>query len=552
MRRYLLFCLAVLFLVACSGEFDDEYYEDEGYEEGYDDEEYDDEEYDDEEYDDEEYDDEEYVDEEYEDEEYEDEQAEEPLASDESQEIAAAVPPLVTNSGQFATADCPFNFDNQYNITCGYLTVPENRETGSDATIDLAIAILHAGQGNPEPDSVIYLDGGPGGSALSSLEAEPESWAAYGFARTRDIVFIDQRGTGYSQPSLNCPEMDEDFEGLDNELDCLRRLKAEGIDVTAYNTAENAADVDALADALGLESYNLVGISYGTRLALAVMRDHPDKVRSVILDSPFPPNADPATDEASLTYDRILALIALCEQDLECAGAYPNLEEVLIETVERMNSDPPGDELDGDTLLQTIYQALFSADEYASAIPLMIYLSYEEDYSFLEEIADELLGGGFTRLYQAENDGDSEGMYTSVMCHDEFSFATADQAEDRTADQVPVELRYSLAAASLEFFELCDAWGAGEAADWANAAVVSDIPTLIVVGELDPATPPVWGELTVQTLENGVLYTVRSSGHSLLSTNDCVIGLSSDFIANPDAPLNDGCIDQQPNISFEY
>ena len=548
MRRYLLFCLAILFLVACGGEFEDEFYEDEG-----------------EAYADEEevvpvVEDEEYVDEEegvpvVEDEEYVDEEEGVPVVEDEEyvdEEEGAPAAASIESSGQFATAECPFDVDRQYDITCGYLTVPENRETGSDTTIDLAIAILHAGQDNSEPDPVIYLDGGPGGSALSSLEAEPDSWAAYGFARTRDIVFIDQRGTGYSQPSLNCPEMDDDYEGLDNELDCQRRLLEAGIDLTAYNTAENGTDVADLADALGLESYNLVGISYGTYLALAVMRDHPEKVRSVVLDSPFPPNSDPAIDEAALTYDRILALIALCEQDTECLGAYPDLETVLIETVERMNSDPPSDDMDGDLLLQTIYQALFSADQYASAIPLLIYLSYEEEYDFLAEIADELLGGGFSRPRQSDNDGDSEGMYTSVLCHDEFSFATADQAEDRTADVVPVELRTSLSSASLEFFELCEAWGAGEAADWANAAVVSDIPTLIVVGELDPATPPVWGELALQTLENGVLYIVGGSGHSLLSTNDCVINLSSDFIADPYAPLNDSCIDQQPAIDFEY
>jgi len=524
-KKLLFLSFVLLLLVACGGEFDDEGYpiDDFAYE-------------DDEAYPADDMD--EYME--------NDDMMDEP-ESNSSTGVATA------GSGDFAETDCPFDVANRYNVSCGILTVPENRTTNNGQTIEIAIAILPAGSNSAEPDPVIYLEGGPGGSALSSLEAEPDAWAEYGFARNRDIIFIDQRGTGYSSPSLNCPEMDDDYEGIDNELDCLDRLLDEGVDVTAYNSVENAADVNALAEALGLDSYNLVGISYGTRLGLAVMRDHPQRVRSVVLDSPFPPNADPATNEAALTYDRILAVIDLCEQDLECSGAYPDLEQVLIDTVEWMNTEPPSDDLDGDTLLQVLYQALFSADEYASAVPLLIYLSYEEDYSFLEEIADELLGGGYSRPFQSyENDGDSEGMYTSVMCHDEFVFSSLDQMEDATADAVPTELRTALSAATAEFFELCNEWGAGTADPFVNAAVVSDIPTLVMVGELDPATPPVWGQLTVDTLSNGQLHIFGGGGHSLLSTNQCAMQLASDFIDNPTGSLDSSCVQQQPAIQFEY
>jgi len=187
--------------------------------------------------------------------------------------------------------ELPDGFVEGEDIECGYLLVPENRaKPGNTPTIELAFAIVYAPTEDVQPDPIIYLAGGPGGNAV----ADVESWLEIPYLGDRDLILLDQRGTGYSLPSLNCPEVEageEEVEaGEDNGTEaCRDRLIDEGVDLQAYNSAENAADVADLRVALEYDEWNLYGISYGTRLALTVMRDHPEGVRSVIIDSVYPP-----------------------------------------------------------------------------------------------------------------------------------------------------------------------------------------------------------------------------------------------------------------------
>ena len=164
------------------------------------------------------------------------------------------------------------------NIDCGYLFVPETRDDSSSPSIQLAYAVLYAPTESPQPDPVIYLAGGPGGSAVKELDG----WLDAPYLQDRDLVLLDQRGTGYSLPTLNCPEMEQAVQ--DATQACRDRLVEEGVDLQAYSSVENAADVADLRVALGYDEWNLYGISYGTRLALTVMRDHPEGVRSVVLE----------------------------------------------------------------------------------------------------------------------------------------------------------------------------------------------------------------------------------------------------------------------------
>ena len=476
---------------------------------------------------------------------------------------------------QFAWNDCPFRSREaeSYGVRCGTLTVKENRVVLQDKMIDLAVAIMPAAGSTglltidslAQSDPIIFLDGGPGGSALLSLESEVEGWASYGFAQERPLIFIDQRGTGYSQPDLNCEELDGE-EGTESELArrCRDRLIDEGIDLSAYNTAENGADVAELVRLLNLESYNLLGVSYGTRLALVIMRDHPEKLRSVVLDSPFPPNADPAKEEAALTYDRMRALFELCAEDSACNSRFPDLENIFLITVDQLNTDAVdgglfGEPIDGEYLTSVVSRGLFSADDYLFLLPLMIYDAYEGDYTLLQEIGGELLGyqrpvGARQTVYQTENgenDGDSEGMFYSVMCHDEIHFSNYTEAETYTIANVPAEVADNLFLPTVQTFNVCDFWGSGSALPLEERAVSSDIPTLVLAGEFDPATPPEWGRLTVETLSNSFYYEIPGAGHSLSSVNDCAIELIDRFFANPAGPLDAGCIAAIEPVLFE-
>jgi pimeloyl-ACP methyl ester carboxylesterase len=202
----------------------------------------------------------------------------------------------------FTSSSCDFIVPGGRDVTCGYLTVPEDRTQPDGAAVRLHVAVFLSESGNPAPDPVVYLEGGPGGEPLETLIFTFEDYFAP-YLTERDVIIFDQRGTGLSEPSLACPELVEaSLEYLDDVLsdeeeadvylgamtDCRERLLADGVNLAAYNSRENAADLNDLRIALGYDEWNLYGISYGTKLALTTMRDFPEGIRSVVLDSAYP------------------------------------------------------------------------------------------------------------------------------------------------------------------------------------------------------------------------------------------------------------------------
>lgn len=446
----------------------------------------------------------------------------------------------VSSTSTFQFTTCPFDAPSG-DIECGTLTVPEDRSDASAPTIDLAVAIVAAPDGATEPP-LVYLAGGPGGSGIDDYIADPEGWN-YPFLQNRDLILLDQRGTGYSEPTLDCPEFAE-VDAQDNpDALCYERLLDEGINLMAYNTQENGADVADLRLALGIEKWDLLGISYGTRLALEVMRNHPAGVRAVILDSPFPPNADTPVDEVYSFTDALAELFADCERDDYCRENYPDLETVFLDTVQRLNDE--GGEIFGDDLVF----ALSSAFSDTSLIPLLPYVIYEvanDNFDALDEISAE---GDFARLrYQDDEDrSDSEGMYNSVICHDEYALGDYERVETAVSGNIPVELEGALLQSTFDLVSLCEYWNPMTAVD--NTAVTSNISTLILVGQYDVATPPRWATLTAATLPNSTVVEVPGAGHSLLSSVECTIAIADDFLANPDQSPDTSCLD---DIEWPY
>jgi pimeloyl-ACP methyl ester carboxylesterase len=188
-------------------------------------------------------------------------------------------------------------------IVCGRLIVPENRARPSSPTISLQVAIVLSPASEPAAP-IVYLEGGPGGSAVVNV---PDVWTRSALRRHTDLLIVDQRGTGYSTPSLDCPEF------LDDEADdpvraCRDRLTAAGVDLGAYQSRESARDVADLLAVLNIEKATLFGVSYGTRLALTIMRDHPKRIVSAILDGVYPPHVNSYNEQAEngfLAFERL-------------------------------------------------------------------------------------------------------------------------------------------------------------------------------------------------------------------------------------------------------
>ena len=468
--------------------------------------------------------------------------------SDEAVAQAPAMDTQTQTGSQLRMTPCPFAPPPAGTVVeCGLLSVSENRSRSDSPTIELAVAILRAAGSSVKPDPIIFLDGGPGSSALLSLSDDYEGWLNYPFHQNHDMIFIDQRGTGWSTPSLNCPEVEE---GLDNaEQICHDRLVAEGIDLTAYNTAENAADVAALWQTMGYQQVNLFGVSYGTRLGLAVMRDHPQGIRSVVLDSPFPPNLDLPTEEALSNWSAIQVMFQSClTDDPLCAEAYPNLEAVFLETVDRLNEAPEAFddfEVTGDDLVDTMVQALY-VPELIPLLPRAIYEMSQGEFETYEIVVADT--GGFARSGQLQADedrSDSEGMFTSVTCRDEYAFGDYGRAEARALAELPPALVEGLFYSnSGNLFETCDFWGAGQADPRENEAVTGDIPTLILAGQFDPVTPPDWGRITAQSLSRAYFFELPGFGHSLSSDPGCPTTLITQFFENPEVAPDSSCINE--------
>ena len=460
----------------------------------------------------------------------------------------------------FETADCEFSVPGGRDVECGYLTVPENRDDVENGrTIRLHVAIFASESENPAPDPIIYLEGGPGGDALETVPLIFEDRFSP-FLANHTFIMFDQRGTGYSEPSLACPEViDLTFETLDDDLtieegqtlqlealtECRERLVAEGVDLTAYNSAENAADVADLRWALGYEEWNVYGISYGTRLAQTLVRDYPQGVRSVILDSAYPLAANLQT-ETAFNADRAFSVFFTgCAADEACAEAYPDLEQVFSDLVDQLNEAPitiqvfnliDGQQYDalinGDVMVSLLFQALYSV-EITPLMPKLIYDVRDGRTTDLSTILSSFL---------AQQEFFSQGMQLSVQCNEEISFGTPGEA--LAAPNFPyLAPVFEAGIVTGEFgFAVCDMWQAGQADPVENEPVTSDIPTLILAGEYDPITPPSWGQNVGERFSDSYYFEFPGIGHGASVSGDCPLGITLDFLAEPTEQPDAVCI----------
>jgi pimeloyl-ACP methyl ester carboxylesterase len=473
----------------------------------------------------------------------------------------------------FEEEDCPFDLD--IDITCGYVIVLEDRSDPDGERVELAVVILYALSDNPEPDPVIYLEGGPGGSALFQVE----DLAKHPVVETHDLIVFDQRGTGFSWPSLNCIEIEEDLDE-DPIAACRDRLLDEGINLNMYNSTQSAADVNDLRIALGYDDVNLWGISYGTKLALTVMRDFPENIRSVVIDSVYPPEIDAMTLIPVSFMDALNALFDRCAADFDCVAYFPDLEDLFYELIILFDDEPlwieteDGDvEISGEEILAQLFLALYDT----ARIP---YLPYA--LALLAEIDDEdLVLDGYdilTGAYIPDGDDDdfrasdfmesefvldyidefgeiddAEGVYYSVDCSEAYQLSDIDAAY-AAAESAPEPLQEHFIIGIETNIQSCEVWGVETADPIENERVHSDVPTLIISGLFDPVTPPSSGDSAAVGLPNSTHIVFPTAGHGISFTDgdagDCAKQIMMDFLFNPAGPLDVSCVADTDVIEF--
>jgi pimeloyl-ACP methyl ester carboxylesterase len=410
---------------------------------------------------------------------------------------------------------------------CGTLAVPEDRARPDGRKILLAIAVVPAEAPRPAPDPVFVLAGGPGQAIRELFPILAPS-----FARTaghRDVVLVDQRGTGGSGrlacPSLDAPErvLADPAAELRAVAECARSLRA---DLSRYGTADFVADLEAVRAALGYERVNAIGFSYGTRAALAWLKAHPDRIRSLVLDGVLAQQyAVGATAEQD--GQRALDLLAgRCVGDPPCAaklGAPGDdlraLRDRLAAAPERVRTRHPltGAPIEsafGVDQLRAVVSAFLYQSETAAVLPVMLHAAVKGDLG-------PLAAQGVAATADLEA-GLSRPLQLSVLCAEDAPFVDGGSPGMDAGLFLGRSVRQALRA-------VCAAWPVGPAPGAARAPFRSDVPALLLGGEADPVTPPRWAELLARDLPNARQIVLAGQGHGVFGRG-CVPRLVAEFL----------------------
>jgi len=456
------------------------------------------------------------------------------------------VQPLAVDDGA-----CPFDRAG-YAVDCGSITIDD----GGDADpVTLTFARFRAG--NPTADPVVYLHGGPGGGVLAVADLIATS-VVDPFIADRDVILYDQRGAGESSPLPLCREtwaLDDRFFASDDPHDeieaayvealerCADRIEQRtNLDLADYSSAVHADDLLDLIRALGFESVNLYGNSYGTRLAHTMMRDHPEPIRSVILAGVYPPEVNligsvPASFHAALDH-----LFSACSADPVCGGQLPDPWATLDTIFARLDRTPIRVAVaGGDT---TSFTTHIAGDDLVNIIHGLLYTV--DGAALVPDLIIDLEAGDTGRLDRVAQDGifDTADVlpWLGVLCREEAPFATdAERAEAERTDTFAHRVSLAPGLIGAVMYDACPLFPSiGVAEPLENDPVVWSQPTLLLSGALDPITPPWWADAVAARLPNATLAHFADRGHDA-DEGPCAVRLMADFVADPAASLDVSC-----------
>jgi pimeloyl-ACP methyl ester carboxylesterase len=437
-------------------------------------------------------------------------------------------------------ADCqiaPARSPSRLAARCGSLLVPEDPANPDGDMIELRIAVIPAMTRDAQPDPLVYVAGGPGQSSVDSFTRAVGAFRA--IQRERDIVLVDQRGTGGSN-RLHCglTDVGEDGAALDSSdafapaaiEACLDSLPA---DTRFYSTSVAVQDLELVREALGYASWNIYGISYGTRVAQHYLRRYPEHTRSLILDGVVPPTL-PLGPRISLDAQAALdTAFQRCADDVACNERFPDLAQSFDELSARLDRDPQqvtiADPLTAENITVTLdddglgaaTRLLSYMPETVSLLPLLIHTAAidgdlrplaAQAQLVISEISEEI----------------AIGMHNSVVCTEDAPFY--DTAVTQRAD---MENTYLGALQYDAINEICATWPAGVMDEDFNDPLVSDVPVLLLSGEADPVTPPSNATLAAEALSRSRSLVGIGQGHGIAGRG-CVPILISRFITDAD------------------
>jgi len=447
--------------------------------------------------------------------------------------------------------------DQAPDLRTGYLIVPERRfPVLSQRTVRLPFIIMKSRSTSPRADPVLFTAGGPGGSSLGAARNRQRN----PLLDERDVILIEQRGTHWAEPSLMSPEIDAALRSgwgsrLNGDPDpaavrqamasTLRQFRSQGIDLAGYTTRESAADIAELRRLLAIPSWNLYGVSYSTKLMLTVLRDHPEGVRSAILDSVLPLEAD--WDESAPA--NILAVLErvlqVCTEDAFLREHCPDLwnrfrglltvanrHPVPIAIKNPMDGTPLTVRLDGAGIMNCVYAALESAGS-IRRLPLVLDAACRGETQALGPFLEEFLGS---------TQGSAIGMRLAIWCNEEFPFERPDRMLRPLG--LPPELK-TFVQTAVHPAAVTD-WPQGRPDPAENRPVSSTLPVLIAAGEFDPDTPIAWARSTSARLPGAHLIAFAGMSHVPLFSHPEAARIMKAFLADPTRRPNPGAAATRP------
>lgn len=441
-------------------------------------------------------------------------------------------------------------------VLCGSYRVWEDREARSGRKIPIRVVVLPALGPDPAPDPLFLFSGGPGEASARNAGG----WG--GFLRPirecRDLVFIDQRGTGGSN-LLQCklpggPDdlagYFEDFLGAEVAAACRVELEPRA-DLSLYTTSIAMDDIDEVRQWLGYERINLAGGSYGTRAVQTYLRRHPEHVRTAILEGVVAPRQHLPLYHARDGRDALDGLFAVCAADETCAGAFPDLAAEHREVIRRLDAEPARVTLphpeSGDPVEVTIRREFFAeqlrflnySPQPARTLPLLVHRAYLGDFEPFARLS--------VRFEPELREALAFGMFLSVTCAEDLPYITPQAAAALTADTYLGDYRVRIQKAA------CGEWVRGEIPADFHQPVRSDAPVLMISGPYDPVTPPLWAEEVGRTLPNSRHVVIPNAHHSIfgLSNHECALGIESEFLDRGSAEgIDTSCVTTMERSPF--
>ncbi len=434
-------------------------------------------------------------------------------------------------------------------LRCGWVSVPRDYDNPGAGSFKLAVVIVRSAQQPALPEPVVYISGGPGGP----LTIYTDHQARTPYAPSRNLILVDQRGTGRSEPSL-CPDLnaallDADIAvATDLTEDALAKRRAtysscrdeaiaSGFDLNDFGTTVTVADFERVRRALGIERWNIYGESYGTTVAMTLVALHPETVRSAVLDSIYPP--DPRPVQSANVADALDAFFAYCGGDKLCAASFPDLAGTYREALARLERTPlivslppqmhrPDDRV---RLTASLFEVLVDN--------LVYYPTYYE---------------GLPRQIASVHDGDSQdlGAVLASAYATEVSLSRATtvavECRDRSHYREPLPTGASVRDRA-QLNEICNGWSALGPAPL--VPIGTAVPTLVLEGQFDPVARPSFSR-HVAALIGGNAHWVEFPrvGHNVRAFSRCGVKIAADFIDNPAQVPDTSCADRRPRIAF--